>query len=212
MRLIAAALDSQFSDLLNAVGPLFFYLVIWGLVFAGTGFLVGIALPILTGDSLLFAAGLIASRADNVNIVLLALGVGVAAFFGDQVGFVIGRKLGRPYLVRNRGSRMHSFVERAEKFYSTWGWFSVILSRFIPVMRAIIPVVAGVAKMNYYKFLSANILGAMVWGTGMTFIGYFAATIPAVKNAAYVIAAIFIGASLAFAVRTWWIEKRELAE
>mgnify|MGYP000225653561 CR=1 FL=1 len=209
MPLIAAALDSQFTDVLNTFGPFLFYIVIWGLVFAGTGFLVGLVLPILTGDSLLFAAGLIASKSDNINIVLLAVGTGVAAFLGDQVGFVIGRKFGRLQLEKAKGKGMQRAIARTEVFYAQWGWFSVVISRFIPVMRAVIPVVAGVGKMNYYKFLSANLVGALVWGSGMTFIGFYAATIPQVKNAAYVIAGLFIFASLVVAVRSWWTNRNE---
>jgi membrane-associated protein len=209
MSLIAAALDSQLSDFLAASGPFLFYLVIWGLVFAGTGFLVGLFLPILTGDSLLFAAGLISARTDNINIVILAVGTGIAAFMGDQVGFVLGRKLGRPYLERKKGARMQRAIARTEIAYEKFGWFSVVISRFIPVMRAVIPVIAGVAKMNYYTFLSANLVGALAWGTGMTFIGYFAATIPAVKNAAYVIAFAFITAALVVSLRTWIAERKE---
>lgn len=209
MTLIAAALDSQLSDFLSASGPFLFYMAIWGLVFAGTGFLVGLFLPILTGDSLLFAAGLIAATTDNINVVILAIGTGIAAFFGDQVGFVLGRKLGRPHLERNRSARMQRAIVRTERAYEKYGWFSVVISRFIPVMRAVIPVIAGVAKMNYYKFLSANLVGAIVWGTGMTFVGYFAATIPSVKNAAYVIAFIFISAAVIVSARTWIAERRE---
>ncbi len=209
MPLIAAALDSQFTEVLNTFGPFLFYIVIWGLVFAGTGFLVGLVLPILTGDSLLFAAGLIASKSDNINIVLLAVGTGIAAFLGDQIGFVIGRKFGRPQLEKARGKGMQRAIARTEAFYSQWGWFSVVISRFIPVMRAVIPVVAGVGKMNYYKFLSANFTGAILWGTGMTLTGFFAATIPQVKSAAYVIASIFILASLVVAFRNWWTNRNE---
>ena len=98
-----AALDGQASDWLATFGPIVFYLIVWGLVFSGTGLFVGVFIPFVTGDSLLFAAGLIAARADSVNIWVLATGVGVAAFLGDQVGFVLGRHYGRPYLDRRRG-------------------------------------------------------------------------------------------------------------
>jgi membrane-associated protein len=209
MFVISAALDSQLSDLLSSVGPFVFYIAIWGLVFSGTAFLVGIFLPVLTGDSLLFAAGLIAATTDNVNIAILAAGVGVAAFLGDQIGFILGRKLGRPYLQKQRSSRMQRAIARTEIAYEKFGWFSVTTSRFIPVMRAVIPVIAGVAKMNYYKFLSANLVSAIVWGCGMPVVGYYAASIPAVKNAAYVIAAVFISATLFVSFRAWYIERKE---
>ena len=84
-----SALNGQVSDWLATFGPIVFYLIVWGLVFAGTGLFVGVFIPFITGDSLLFAAGLIAARADNLNIWVLASVVGVAAFLGDQVGFVL---------------------------------------------------------------------------------------------------------------------------
>lgn len=208
MRIVAAALDDQLGELFASSGPFLFYIVIWSLIFVGTGLLVGVFIPFITGDSLLFAAGIITAASDNINPVVLATGVGLAAFFGDQVGFVIGRKLGRPYLDRKTGPRMVRAVARTEAFYARWGWSAVVIARFIPVMRALIPVIAGIGKMNYYKFLSANVTGAIVWGVGMTFAGYYAATIPVVRSFAYAIGFTFIGLSLLVGVRTWWRDRQ----
>jgi membrane-associated protein len=209
MFLIASALDSQLSDLLAASGPFLFYIAVWGLIFTGSGLLIGAVPPlnVLTGDSLLFAAGLITAGSNDINVVILAVGVGVFAFLGDQVGFVLGRHFGRPYLDRRKGVSIKRAVAKTEAFYQKWGWFAVVIARFIPVVRTLIPVVAGIGRMNYYKFLSANFTGAIVWGTGMTFVGYWAATIPAVKNLAYVIGFGFIFASLFVAYRSWRREK-----
>ena len=103
-----AALDGQLSDLLGQVGVVVFYLVVWGLVFAGTALFVGVFIPFVTGDSLLFAAGIIAAGASGIDIWVLAIGVGIAAFLGDQVGFLLGRRYGRPYLDRRGGPRMQT--------------------------------------------------------------------------------------------------------
>jgi len=203
VHLLASALESQMSDLLSNIGPVLFYIVVWGLIFAGTAVLAGVFVPFITGDSLLFAAGLIAASSRGINIVVLAFGVGIAAFFGDQIGFVIGRQVGSGYLDKRKGPRLRNAIARTEKFYEKYGWWAVVVARFMPLARAIVPAVAGIGRMNYYRFLSANFVGSAVWGVGMTFVGYFAASNPAVKSVAYVIGFGFITASIIVGIRTW---------
>ena len=186
----------------------------WGwappcLVFAGTGLFVGVFIPFITGDSLLFAAGLVTAANPNLNIWILAIGVGIAAFVGDQVGFVLGRHLGRPYLDKKSGPRMQRIIARTERFYNAYGWWAVVVARFIPWARVFVPWIAGIGKMNYYKFLTSNLTGALAWGVGLSLTGYFAASIPGVKAAAYVIAGFFITASLVVGFRTWRLDRRE---
>ena len=101
---VAATVSVQVGGWLETLGHLVFYFSVWGLVFVGTGLFVGMFIPFITGDSLLFAAGLVTARAENLDITVLAVGVGLAAFVGDQVGFVIGRRAGRPYL-KKKGDR-----------------------------------------------------------------------------------------------------------
>lgn len=208
----AAALDSQLSDVLSHVGVVFFYLAVWGLVFAGTGLFVGAFIPFITGDSLLFASGLVAAATPSLSIWILALGTGIAAFIGDQVGFILGRHLGRPYLDKKSGPRMRRIIDRVDKFYKSYGWWAVVIARFIPWARVFVPWVAGIGNMNYFKFLTSNLVGALAWGVGLTLVGYFAASIPGVKAAAYAIAGFFILASIVFSVRTWIIERRDRKE
>jgi membrane-associated protein len=203
VHLIAAALDGPLEDFLNTSGPFLFYMVVWGLIFAGTGLLIGVFVPFVTGDSLLFAAGLIAASTDNINIAILAVGVGISAFLGDQVGFVLGRHYGRPYLDKRKSPSITKWVKRTEAFYEKWGWSAVVVARFMPWMRSLIPPVAGVARMNYYKFLSANFVGALVWGTGMSFVGFFAAKNDSIKSVAYVIGFGFITASIVAGYMSW---------
>jgi membrane-associated protein len=205
----AAALDGQMTDLFTHAGVVVFYLVVWGLVFAGTGLFVGAFIPFITGDSLLFASGLVTAATPSLSIWILALGVGIAAFIGDQVGFILGRHLGRPYLDRKSGPRMKKIIDRVEKFYNSYGWWSVVIARFIPWARVFVPWVAGIGKMNYFKFLTSNFVGALAWGVGLTLVGYYAASIPSVKAAAYVIAGFFITASIIFSIRTWVVERRD---
>jgi membrane-associated protein len=201
--LLSAALTSQVTEWLNSYGPILFYLIVWGLVFAGTGFFIGAFVPFITGDSLIFAAGLLAATSDSVNIVVLTIGIGLAAFIGDQTGFVLGRHFGRPYLDKREGPRLKSAIAKSEKFYAELGWWAVVVARFMPWARVLVPAIAGIARMNYYKFLSANLVGALAWGVGLTLAGYYAATIPAVKTGSYAIATFFIVGSIVAGIRSW---------
>jgi membrane-associated protein len=186
---LAASFDSQFATL----APFIFYIVVAGIVFIETGLLVGFFLP---GDSILFSAGLVAASQGNVNIVILVTAIFLAAFFGDQVGFVLGRVIGRPYLDKRKSPYILKMVSNSERFYEKTGWWAVVAARFFPWIRTFVPPIAGAAKMNYYKFLSANFLGALLWGVGITLAGYYAASLPWVKSFSYAIAAFFITASI----------------
>jgi len=185
----AASFDAQLSTL----APFIFYVVVAGIVFIETGLLFGFFLP---GDSILFSAGLVAATHGEVNIVILVSVIFLAAFFGDQVGFVLGRTVGRPYLEKHNGPRIQKMIERSERFYEKTGWWAVVAARFFPWIRTFVPPIAGASMMNYYKFLSANALGALLWGVGITLAGYYAATLPWVKTSSYALAAFFITASV----------------
>lgn len=205
----AAALDGQLNDVLAHAGAVLFYLVVWALVFAGTALLLGVFIPFITGDSLLFASGLVAASTGSLNIVVLVVGTGLAAFLGDQVGFLLGRHYGRGYLDRHGGRRTQAAIRKTESFYRKFGWWSVVIARFMPWARVFVPVIAGVGRMNYYKFLSSNIVGAVAWGIGITLTGYYAASIPGVKSGAYLIAGFFIAASVVFGYRAWRADRAE---
>lgn len=185
----AASFDERFSP----IAPFLLYMLVWGIVFLETGILVAFWLP---GDSILFSAGLVAAARNDMNIVVLVAGIFLAAFIGDQVGYVTGRKLGRPYLEKSKKPRVGRMVARSEVFYQKHGWWAVCAARFFPWFRTFIPPIAGISKMPYYKFLSANAVGALAWGVGITIAGYFSASIPIVKTFSYAIAAFFIGGSV----------------
>jgi membrane-associated protein len=203
-----AALDGQLNNWLEVFGPFLFYVIVWGLVFVGTGLFVGAFVPFVTGSSLLFAAGLIAASSSNINVAILVGGVFIAAFLGDQVGFIIGRHYGRPYLDTRGGNKTQMMIKRTENFYLKYGWGAVVAARFIPWGRVIIPLVAGVGRMNYYKFLTSNFVGALIWGAGITLSGFYAASIPAVKSGTYAIAAFFIIGSIVAGTRTWLADRK----
>ena len=201
--LLSAALTAQVTEWLNSYGPILFYLIVFGLVFAGTGFFIGAFIPFITGDSLIFAAGVLAATNQSINIWILTIGIGLAAFVGDQTGFVLGRHFGRPYLDKREGPKLKSAIVKSEKFYADLGWWAVVVARFMPWARVLVPAIAGIARMNYFKFLGANLVGALAWGVGLTLAGYYAATIPAVKTGSYAIATFFIVGSIVAGIRSW---------
>ena len=154
---LAASFDEQFAS----IAPFVLYLIIGAIVFVETGILFGFFLP---GDSILFSAGLVAATHGEVNIVILVTVIFIAAFFGDQIGFVLGRLVGRPYLEKHNSPRIQKMIARSERFYEQTGWWAVVAARFFPWIRTFVPPIAGASMMNYYKFLSANALGALLWG------------------------------------------------
>lgn len=195
--IIAASFDQQFSPL----APLLIYLIVWGIVFIETSLLIGFFLP---GDSVLFSAGIVAAARDDLNVVVLAGGVFIFAFLGDQIAYVIGRKFGRPYLQKRNSARIQKMVIKSENFYNKYGWWAVVIARYIPWVRTFVPVQAGIGQMNYYKFLAANFVGALFWGVGITLAGFYAASIPVVKTSAYAIAFFFIAGSILSSLLQWW--------
>ena len=191
---LAASFDAQLSPL----SPFLLYIIVWGLVFVETALLIGFFLP---GDSILFSAGLVAATRDDVNIALLASGVFLVAFLGDQIAFVFGRHFGRPYLEKRMTPRRERMIRRSERFYEDYGFWAIIIARYLPWVRTFVPVIAGIGRMHYYRFLIANLIGALSWGVLITIAGFYAGSIPAVKQSSYVIAAIFIALSIITSVR-----------
>jgi len=141
------------------------------IVFAESGLLIGFFLP---GDSLLFATGfLISAGFLNINIHLAVLIVFIAAVIGDSVGYTFGRKLG-PRLFRKPDARLfkQAYIQRAQDFYEKHGGRTIIIARFIPIVRTFAPIVAGASMMDYRRFLSFNIIGALLWAAGITYAGF----------------------------------------
>jgi membrane-associated protein len=159
------------APLLYHLGPLAVLLVM-AVVFTETGLLLGFFLP---GDSLLFLAGaLVASHVIPLPVWVLALGVFVAAFAGDQMGYLIGRRYGPKVFSRpdSRFFRRENAV-RAQAFFAQRGALAVILGRFVPVVRTFVPVVAGVATMPRRAFTALNLVGALLWAVGIVAVGFY---------------------------------------
>jgi len=164
-------IDSIFSsDTLIYLIKLTGYLGIFTAIFAETGLLVGFVLP---GDSLLFTAGYLASLG-FFNVYLLSLIIFVAAVVGDSVGYAFGAKTGPKIFKQEDSIFFHKKnIERAQKFYDKYGSLTIVWARFIPIVRTFAPIVAGVGKMEYKKFLFFNIIGGFFWSISLTFAGYY---------------------------------------
>ncbi|WP_380172991.1 DedA family protein [Kineococcus sp. DHX-1] len=201
---LAHLADPPLEDL-GAVG---LYLLVFGIVFAETGTLVGFWLP---GSSVLFTAGLLAARDNSpLSLPVLVVGVTLAAILGDTVGYWSGRRLGRPWLLRRAGKAAHH-LPKAEAFYEKYGWFAVVACRFIPWLRAFTPIIAGTAAMPYAKFASANVVGALCWGALLVLAGYAADSLPWVRTLAYSIAGVAILASIVTPLVSWVRRRRARA-
>lgn len=159
-------LNFDLPSLIQTIG----YLGIFIIIFAESGLFFGFFLP---GDSLLFTAGLLASQG-YFSIVLLILIITIAAILGDQVGYLFGKKFGPKIFNRDDSFYFKKrYTKDAEIFYEKHGKKTVLIARFLPIIRTFIPILAGVGKMNYFTFISYNILGGLIWGGGITFLGYF---------------------------------------
>jgi membrane-associated protein len=143
---------------------------LFAIVFAESGLLIGFFLP---GDSLLFTAGLFASQGKfGLNLPVVLVGVFLAAVIGDQVGYLFGKKVG-PSIFRRPDSRLfkQQYVVKADAFFEKHGPKTIVLARFVPVVRTFVPVLAGVGKMHYRTFVTYNVLGGFLWAVGITGLG-----------------------------------------
>lgn len=157
------------DSLISAVGVF----GVAAIIFAESGLLVGFFLP---GDSLLFTAGFLVHQGVMVfDIHALVLVLFVAAALGDSVGYAFGRRAGRRLFTRKESIVFRQDnLRRAEEFYEKHGAKTIIIARFVPVVRTFAPIIAGISKMNYRTFLTFNLVGALLWAVGLTYLGYFA--------------------------------------
>ncbi len=141
-------------------------------IFAESGLLIGFFLP---GDSLLFTAGFLTQQGVlAINIHLLVGILFVPAALGDSVGYTFGRKVGRRLFKRKDSLLFHQDnLIRAENFYEKHGAVTIVIARFIPVIRTFAPIVAGIGKMRYRQFVAYNVIGAFLWAVGLTYLGYY---------------------------------------
>ncbi|HOX22455.1 MAG TPA: DedA family protein [Elusimicrobiales bacterium] len=184
-------LDKHLNSWAGALGP-WLYLLLFAIIFCETGLVI---MPYLPGDSLLFAVGALAARPGSpIDLVLMCFLLSGAAILGDTVNYAIGKWLGPKVFHRDDSKwldRRH--LDRAHKFYEKYGGKTIVLARFLPIIRTFAPFVAGIGTMGYAKFVAYNIFGGILWTCSFLLLGYRFAELPAVKNNFhYVILAIII--------------------
>jgi len=158
------------------------YLILFLIVFVETGV---VAMPFLPGDSLLFAAGMLATQPNELHIGLMIALLLVAAIAGDSLNYAIGRRFGmRVTKFRLFGRQLvkDEHIEKTHAFYEKYGSKTIVLARFVPIVRTLAPFVGGVGKMHYGTFLTYNILGGTLWVVGITLAGYFLGNIPIIRD------------------------------
>jgi membrane-associated protein len=180
------------------------YATLFGMIFVESGVVVGFLLP---GDSILFAAGLLAAEPrSSLSLPLLAGGAFACAAVGNAVGYWTGRRFGRPWLLARAG-RAAAHVERAERFYERYGWLAVVVARFIPWARTFTPVAAGVAGMSRPAFASATLTGAAVWGAGLVVLGYLSHDVPWLSRLAFTVAVAAVAGSVLVPLGGWALRR-----
>lgn len=156
------------------------YFILFLIVFCETGLVVT---PFLPGDSLLFALGALAAiPASGLNLTLLIVLLITAAIMGDSFNYYVGSKIGTRIYLRDYWFMRRSHIDQTQKFYAKYGGLTIIYARFVPIVRTFAPFVAGIAKMDYKRFFSFNVIGAFVWVVFFMMAGYLFGNLPAVKK------------------------------
>lgn len=176
---------------------------ITGIVFVETGLFFGFFLP---GDSLLVTAGILAG-AGQLDLRWLIIFCTAAAIIGDQTGYVIGYRAGKALVVRYKKFEAH--LERAHTFYEKYGPKTIVLARFVPIVRTFVPAVAGAARMNYRRFVVYNIAGGTFWVLSTTLLGYsLGRVIPSIDRYLHLVIAIVVFLSILPGIVEWWKHKK----
>ena len=182
-------IDQHLTELAAQYG-VWIYAILFLIIFCETGLVV---MPLLPGDSLLFAAGSIAAIGE-MNIHLMVVLLIIAAILGDAVNFMIGKFFGEK-LFANPNSKIfkQSHLQKTQQFYAKHGGKTIIMARFIPIVRTFAPFVAGMGHMTYHHFLAYNVIGGVLWVTIFSYLGYFFGNLPIVKdNLSLVLIAIIV--------------------
>jgi membrane-associated protein len=201
------ALDQTMATLAAQHAWLLFA-VLFIVIFAETGLVV---FPLLPGDSLLFLAGTVVA-ASGINVHLLVVTLFAAAVLGDSLNYGIGRYVGPKIFHRPQDSFLGRFLkpqylERTQSYYKKYGGFTIVIGRFVPIVRTFAPFLAGVGAMTYHTFLTYNLLGAAVWVSALVYAGYLFGNIPWVKdNLAFIVVAIVVISLIPMAVQ--WLRER----
>ena len=199
--------DKHLRELMDAVGAPWLYTLLFLIVFCETGLVI---MPFLPGDSLLFAAGsLCALDGSPLSLPVLWILLVLAAVLGDAVNYSIGYRLG-PKVFRSESSRYfhQDHLLKAQSFYEKYGAKTIILARFVPIIRTFAPFVAGVGKMQFIKFWMFNVLGALLWVSLFLLAGYFLAKVEWIQKNFFLVTIAIILVSVLPILWEWWQARR----
>lgn len=174
-------IDSHLVEIVNDY-QYWTYLILFLIIFVETGVVV---MPFLPGDSLLFAAGMLAAQPNDLNIGILIILLLIAAITGDSLNYSIGKNFGMritKFKLFGRQMVTESQLQKTHSFYEKYGSKTIVIARFVPIVRTLAPFVGGIGKMNYGTFILYNIIGAILWVVGITLAGYFLGNIPLIKD------------------------------
>lgn len=200
-------IDTHLAEIISQYG-IATYAILFGIIFAETGFVVT---PFLPGDSLLFAAGAFAALG-SLNLWILLLILLAAAIGGDTANYWIGHFFGEKLVKHPKIPINPEHIEKTEEFFKKHGGKTIILARFVPIVRTFAPFVAGIGKMHYGYFISYNVIGGIAWVLLFTLAGFFFGNIPAVKHNFTIVIMAIIVLSVLPMVYHWWQEKKAKKE
>jgi len=206
---IVLHLDAHLNQWAADLGP-WTYVLLFAIIFAETGLVVT---PFLPGDSLLFAVGaLAATEGSPIKVVQVTLLLLVAAIVGDAVNYSIGKKLG-PKVFERPDSRFlkQEHLKKTQRFYEKHGGKTIVIARFVPIVRTFAPFVAGIGQMQYRRFALFNVTGGIAWVVGFIGAGYLFGNLPIVKQNFHIVIVGIIVLSVLPAVIEWWRARREPA-
>jgi membrane-associated protein len=200
--------DDKIAQLIELFGP-WVYVVLFAIIFCETGLIVT---PFLPGDSLLFALGVFAKRG-SLDLTTLLVSLTIAAILGDSVNYWIGSMLG-PRIFRGENVRFlnRRHLDKTHLFFERYGGKTIIIARFVPIVRTFAPFVAGMGRMTYSRFMAYNVIGAIVWVVGITVLGYWFADWPIVKERFELVIVGIIFVSILPAIVEFLLEWRRIQQ
>lgn len=175
-------IDEYLGVFINDYG-VWVYAILFLIIFVETGLVI---MPFLPGDSLLFATGMLAAQTNNDLNIWIVIGLMlIAAILGDTLNYTIGKEVGYriiDFKIFGKQPVKPEYIEKTHAFYEKYGSKTIVIARFVPIVRTLAPFVAGIGRMNYTTFLTYNVVGGIVWVVGITLAGYFLGNIPIIKD------------------------------
>lgn len=203
---IVLHVDDHLRNLVDQYGAWWMYVILFAIIFAETGLVVT---PFLPGDSLLFAVGALCGQ-EILSLPTILILLTVAAILGDTVNYWIGHYMGPKVFKGNGRFLKKEYLERTHNFYERYGGKTIIIARFVPIVRTFAPFVAGVGSMTYSKFMSYNVFGALLWVFSMTLAGYFFGGRKIVQENFGMVILMIIFISILPGIFEYWRERKRL--